>query len=159
MNFCWLCPWSVFRWLCQLSLGSWSSWRLDSNRILIRLSRLIQISGLNQFSRLTQLPGSIWLSGLIWLIPWSSRVNWMFSFVVLNSGFFIHCWLVISDLGRSCMVLQLILLDQISLANASEWFPLCSNLDLRRNPTVRKKFLQALRNLFPFSAHSDRTWA
>ena len=33
----------------------------------------------------------------------------------------------------------------------------CSDSDLRRNPTVHKKFLQALRNLFPFGAHYDRT--
>ena len=32
-------------------------------------------------------------------------------------------------------------------------------MDLRRNPTVHKRFLQTLRNLFPFGAHSDRTWA
>ena len=57
------------------------------------------------------------------------------------------------------MVRQLIPLEQISLADASEWFPFCSDLYLRRNPTLHKNFLQALRNLFPFGAHSDRTWA
>ena len=100
---------------------------------------------------------SIWLSGLIWLIPWSSRVNWMFSFIVSNSGFLIHRWLISSDIRRSCTVHQLIPLEQISLADASEWFPFCSYSDLRRNPTVHKKFLQAIMNLFPFGAHYDRT--
>ena len=83
----------------------------------------------------------------------------MFSFIVSNSGLLIHRWLISSDLHRSCTVRQLIPLEQISLANASEWFPICSDSDLRRNPTVHKKFLQALRNLFPFGAHSDCTWA
>ena len=83
----------------------------------------------------------------------------MFSFIVSNSGLLIHRWLISSDLRRSCTVRQLILLEQISLANASEWFPFCSDLDLRRNSTVHKKFLQALRNFFPFGSHSDRTWA
>ena len=89
-------------------------------------------------------PESIWLSGLIQLIPWSSRVNWMFFFIVSKPGFLIHRWLISSDLRRSCMVRQLIPLEQISLSDASEWFPFCSNLDLRRNPTVHKKFLQPL---------------
>ena len=83
----------------------------------------------------------------------------MFSFIVSNSGFLIHRWLISLDLRRSCTVHQLIPLEQISLADASEWFPFCSNSDLRRNPTVHKKFLQALRNLFPLGAHSDCTWA
>ena len=82
----------------------------------------------------------------------------MFSFIVSNSGFLIHRWLISSDLRRSCTVRQLIPLEKISLADASEWFPFCSDSDLRRNHTVHKKFLQALRNLFPFGAHSDRTW-
>ena len=83
----------------------------------------------------------------------------MFSFIVSNSGFLIHRWLISSDLSRSCTVRQLIPLEQIFLANTSEWFPFCSNLDIRRNSTVHKKFLQALRSLFPFGAHSERTWA
>ena len=83
----------------------------------------------------------------------------MFSFIVSNSGFLIHRLLVSSDLRRSCTVCKMIPLEQISLADASEWFPFGSDSDLRRNPTVHKKFLQALRNLFPFGAHSDRTWA
>ena len=57
MNFSWSCPWSDFRWSCQWSVRSWSSRRLDSNPVLIRLSRLIRISGLSQFFELTQLPG------------------------------------------------------------------------------------------------------
>ena len=158
MNFCWSCRWSIFRWSCQWSLVSWSSWRLDLNQILIRLSGFILILGLNQFSGLTWLPGLLRLSGLIRLISWSSQVNWMFSFIVSNSGFLIHRWLVSSDLHRSCTVRQLILLEQISLADASEWFPFCSDSALRRNPTLHKKFLQALRNSFPFDAHYDRTW-
>ena len=83
----------------------------------------------------------------------------MCSFIVSHSGFLIHCWLISSDLRRSCTVRQLIPLGQISLVDASEWFPFCSNSDLRINLTVHKKFLHALRNLFPFGAHSDRTWA
>ena len=83
----------------------------------------------------------------------------MFSFIVLDSGFLIHRWLVSSDLHRSCTVRQLILLEQISLGDASEWFHFCSDLDLRRNPTVHKTFLQALRNLLPFGAYSDHTLA
>ena len=83
----------------------------------------------------------------------------MFSFIVSNSGFLIHRWFISSDLRRSCTVRQLIPLEQISLADALEWFPFCSDSDLRRNSTVNKKFLQALRNLFPFGSHSDRTWA
>ena len=57
MNFRWSCQWSDFCWSCQWSVRSWLSQRLDSNRVLIRLSRLIRISGLNQFSELTRLPG------------------------------------------------------------------------------------------------------
>ena len=57
MNFCWSCPLSDLLWSCQCIVGSWSSRRLDSNRVFIRLSRLIRISGLNQFSELTWLPG------------------------------------------------------------------------------------------------------
>ena len=83
----------------------------------------------------------------------------MFSFIVSKSGFLIHRWLISLDLRRSCTVRQLIPLEQIYLADTSEWFPFCSDSDLRRNPNVHKKFLQALRNLFPFGAHSDRTWA
>ena len=83
----------------------------------------------------------------------------MVSFIVSNSGFLIHRWLISSDLCRSCTVRQLIPLEQISLAKALEWFPFCSDSYLHRNPTVHKKFLQALRNLIPFGAHSDRTWA
>ena len=44
--------------------------------------------------------------------------------------------------------------------NLKKYYSLfCSDSNLRRNPTVHKKFLQALRNLSPFGAHSDRTWA
>ena len=57
MNFRWSCPLSDFRWSCQWSVRSWLNRRLDSNRVLIQLSRLIRISGLNQFSELTRLPG------------------------------------------------------------------------------------------------------
>ena len=82
----------------------------------------------------------------------------MFSFIVSNSGFLIHRWLISLDLRRSCTVRQLIPLEQISMADASELFPFCSDSDLRRNPTVHKKFLQAFRDLFPFGTNSDRTW-
>ena len=68
-------------------------------------------------------PESIRLSGLISLIPWSSQVNWMFSFIVSKSGFLINRLLVSSDLLRSCTVCKIIPLEQISLADASEWFP------------------------------------
>ena len=157
MNFRWSCLWSDFRWSCQWSVTSWSSRRLDSNRVLIRLSRLIRISGLGQFSKLNRLPGidlTLRIDSTDPLIQ-SSQLNvFLHSF---KSGFLIHLWLISSDLRRSCTVCQLIPLEQISLADASEWFPFCSDLDLRRNSTVHKKFLQALMNLFPFGAHSDRT--
>ena len=42
----------------------------------------------------------------------------MFAFIVSNSGFLIHLWLVILDLRISCTIRQLIPLDQISLADA-----------------------------------------
>ena len=105
----------------------------------------------------------------------------MFSLIVSNSGLLIHLWLISSDLRRSCTVRQIIPLEKISLADTLEWFLFCSDSDLGRNPTVHKKFLQALiqqfvtavdeqytvhkkflqalRNLFPFGSHSDRTWA
>ena len=83
----------------------------------------------------------------------------MFSFIVSNSGFLIHRWLITLDIRRCCTVRQLIPLEQIYLADASEWYPFCSDSDLRRTPTIHKNFLQALRNLLPFGPHSDRTWA
>ena len=82
----------------------------------------------------------------------------MFAFIVSNSEILIQCWLVSLDLRINCTVCQLILLAQNALADASEWFPFCSDLALRRNCTLHKSFPQALRNLFPFGARSDRTW-
>ena len=81
------------------------------------------------------------------------------SFIVSNSGFLIHHWLVSSDLRRSYTLRQLIPLAQNYLANASEWFPFCSDSALRRNFTLDKKILHAPRNLSPFGSCSDCTWA
>ena len=82
----------------------------------------------------------------------------MSEFIVLNSEFLIHRWLVSLDLRRSCTVRQLIPLEQIYLAGALELFPFFSDLALRRNHTLHKCFPQALRNLFPFGARLDRIW-
>ena len=59
--------------------------------------------------------------------------------------------------------MTIVTLAQNYSARTSELFPFGAKLvlrmdsTLRRNPTVHKTFLQALRNLFPFGAQYDRT--
>ena len=57
-----------------------------------------------------------------------------------TQNFWIPRWLVSSDLRRSCTLYRTYPAGVKSSSWRSEWFPFCSNLDLRRNFTLRKKF-------------------